>query len=317
VNDFLACLVLVAGASALQFNEFTGLYGKVYTPEEYVRRASIYADNLRQIDEINAQNLSWTAGVNKFSDLTWDEFKVRLIRDPQDCSATTGNHRMRGGIVGADPAKDWRDNGVVTKVKDQGNCGSCWTFSSTGAMESAHAIKTGDLLYLSEQQLVDCADAFDNHGCAGGLPSHAFNYVHYFGGIQGEDTYPYKGKDTPCVADLKKSIATVASEVNITQDSETELMDAIGNVMPVAIAFQVASDFSHYSSGVYTSTICKSGPMDVNHAVLAVGYGTDKTVQYYTVKNSWGADWGEDGYFRIVRNKNMCGLATCASYPIV
>jgi len=317
----LLCLVVVLTvSSAIQtFDQFRSVYGKVYgSEEETARRAAIFQQNLAEIDQINSANLSWTAGVNEWSDLSWSEFQVaRKLLAPQDCSATVGNHKMRGLPTNDDPSKDWRDAKVVTDVKNQGSCGSCWTFSSTGAIESAHAIKTGSLLYLSEQQLVDCADAFDNHGCNGGLPSHAFNYVHYYGGIQGEDTYPYVGKDLPCASDISRVIATVAGEVNFTEGSETELMDAVTNVGPVAIAFQVASDFSHYTSGVYTSTICKSGAMNVNHAVLAVGYGTDKSVQYWTVKNSWGKSWGESGYFRIVRNKNMCGLATCASYPIV
>jgi cathepsin H len=312
-----ACLVC-AQADRTEFQAYLQRYNKIYSAEEESVRFAIYEENVRTINTINSENRGWTAGINMFTDMSWEEFRDSHLFDPQECSATVGNHKMSNIVTKeADPTKDWRDAGVVTPVKNQGNCGSCWTFSTTGALESAHAIKTGDLLSLSEQQLVDCADAFENDGCNGGLPSHAFNYIHYNGGIQGEDTYPYTAKDGRCVYDSTKVIATVQSEVNITEGKENELFDAVTNVGPVAIAFQVASDFSHYTSGVYISSICKSGAMDVNHAVLAVGYGTDDDTQYWTVKNSWGASWGEAGYFRILRNKNMCGIATCASYPVV
>jgi cathepsin H len=237
--------------------------------------------------------------------------------DPQHCSATSkGNYQMSKEQIPADNAVDWRRNGVVTPVKNQGSCGSCWTFSSTGCLESMTAIKTGKLLSLSEQQLVDCARNFDN-GCNGGLPSHAFNYVLYNGGIQSEGDYPYTGRDGKCKFDKTKVVATVKDEVNITEGAEDELLDAVTSKGPISIAFQVASDFRFYSTGVYDSTVCKSGPMDVNHAVLTVGYNSTSTKPYWIIKNSWGATWGINGYFWMVRNKNMCGIATCASYPVV
>ena len=213
---------------------------------------------------------------------------------------------------------DWRAT-IPLLVKDQGSCGSCWTFSTTGAVEAHHFLATGENVSLAPQQLVDCAGAFDNAGCNGGLPSHAFEYLHYFGGQMLEADYPYTAKDGKCVADAAKAAATVSSQVNITFEDEDMLVDAVGRFGPVSVAFQVASDFQHYSGGVYTSTVCGSGPEDVNHAVLAVGYDHDAEsgLDYWIVKNSWGTEWGvENGYFFMERGSNMCGVADCASFPI-
>jgi len=200
-------------------------------------------------------------------------------------------------------------------VKNQGGCGSCWAFGTTGAVEAHWALASGTLVPLSEQQLVDCAGAFGNAGCNGGLPSQAFEYIKHVGGIEASKDYTYTGRDGTCKFSSAKIAAKITGEVNITEGDETALFDAITNVGPVAIAFQVVSDFQSYRSGVYDSTRCRSGPMDVNHAVLAVGYGTLTSKPYWIVKNSWGTSFGIQGYFYMVRNKNMCGIATCSSYP--
>jgi len=298
------------------FAEFIATYNKAYTHEEFVKRRAIFMDTLREIEDINSQGLSWTAGVNEWSDLTWEEFRARFLwTAPQKCSAT-GNHVMSNRIVGDAPAIDWRNKGVVTPVKNQGSCGSCWAFSSTGAIESASAIVSGKLQTVAEQQLVDCAGGFKNMGCRGGLPSQAFQYLLWAGGIQGSASYPYTGRDGTCKFDKSKIAVQLSDEVNITQGAEKELFDAIGKT-PVSVAYQVSGDFRNYRSGVYDSKQCKSGPMDVNHAVLAVGYNsTAAGVPYYIVKNSWGTSFGIQGYFWMVRDKNMCGVATCAAYPV-
>jgi len=242
---------------------------------------------------------------------------------PQNCSATHVSSGFR-----ADPTKpvpdaiDWRDTIQNWTVKSQGHCGSCWTFSTAGSMEAHHYLKYGLLKNLSEQQLVDCADAFNNHGCNGGLPSQAFEYLKYAGGQDTETAYPYTAvTGKKCLFEPKLAAAKVKSVVNITAYDEEQLYKAVGTEGPVSIAFQVASDFRYYESGVYNGT-CATGPADVNHAVVAVGYGVetygpggkDKN-PYFIVRNSWGADWGMDGYFRIARGYNKCGLADCASFP--
>ncbi|NXX50997.1 CATH protein, partial [Tricholaema leucomelas] len=239
---------------------------------------------------------------------------------------------------------DWRKKGnFVTPVKNQGACGSCWTFSTTGCLESAIAIATGKLLSLAEQQLVDCAQAFNNHGCSGGLPSQAFEYILYNKGLMGEDSYPYRAKVWPphtfcscragsraasnsmsflsvqngtCKFQPEKAIAFVKDVVNITQYDEDGMVEAVGKHNPVSFAFEVTSNFMHYRKGVYSNPRCQHTPDKVNHAVLAVGYGEENGTPYWIVKNSWGPLWGMDGYFLIERGKNMCGLAACASYPV-
>jgi cathepsin H len=317
MNKLVVALVLlgVAIASADEFTQFMGTYNKAYSADEFAKRRAIFYDNVAEINQINSENRGWEAGVNEWSDLTWEEFKAKFLMAPQKCSATKGNHVMSGR---ADPAIDWRDAKVVTPVKNQGSCGSCWAFSSTGAIESAAAIATKKPPQtVAEQQLVDCAGNFENMGCRGGLPSQAFQYVMWAGGIQDSASYPYTGRDGKCNFKKDKVITKLSNEVNITEKAENELVDAIGG-RPVSVAYQVSGDFRSYKSGVYDSKQCRSGPMDVNHAVLAVGYNsTSAGVPYYIIKNSWGTSFGIQGYFWMVRNKNMCGVATCAAYPVV
>jgi cathepsin H len=317
MNKIVIALVLlgVAIASADEFTQFMERYNKAYSHDEFAKRRAIFYDTVAEINQINSENRGWEAGINEWSDLTWEEFKGRFLQAPQKCSATgKGNHVMSGKA--ADPAVDWRTKGVVTPVKNQGSCGSCWAFSTIGAVESVWAIKTGKLLTFAEQQLVDCAGGFKNMGCRGGLPSQAFQYIMWAGGIQDSQSYPYTGRDGSCKFNKAKVVATLTDEVNITERAENEMVDAIGG-RPVSVAYQVSSDFRSYKSGVYDSKQCKSGPMDVNHAVLAVGYNsTSAGVPYYIIKNSWGTSFGIQGYFWMVRGKNMCGVATCSAYPV-
>jgi len=177
---------------------------------------------------------------------------------------------------------------------------------------------------VSEQQLIDCARNFDNNGCNGGLPSHAFEYIRYQNGIETEEDYPYEegsGGDHPnrsCRFRPSASKITIpGGSVNITFQDESDLLSSLVQNGPISIAFQVLPEFRFYKSGVYHNATCGQGPDDVNHAVLAVGYGTCATtgLPYWIVKNSWSNRWGKDGYFRISRGNNMCGLADCASYP--
>lgn len=212
---------------------------------------------------------------------------------------------------------DWRTKGnFVTDVKNQGPCGSCWTFSTTGCLESVTAIATGKLLQLAEQQLVDCADAFNNHGCKGGLPSQAFEYIMYNKGLMTEQDYPYTAMEGPCKFKPQQAAAFVKDVVNITRYDEMGMVDALANYNPVSFAYEVVADFMHYKDGIYTSTKCHNTTDMVNHAVLAVGYAQENGTPYWIVKNSWGTSWGINGYFYIERGKNMCGLAACSSYPI-
>ncbi|XP_021902038.1 thiol protease aleurain-like [Carica papaya] len=302
---------------ALSFARFAHRYGKRYeTVEEIKLRFEIFKDNLNLIRSTNQKGLTYKLAVNKFADWTWQEFQRHRLGASQNCSATTnGNHKLT--IVDLPETKDWREEGVVSPVKDQGSCGSCWTFSTTGALEAAYHQAFGKGISLSEQQLVDCAGAFNNFGCHGGLPSQAFEYIKYNGGLDTEEAYPYTAEDGKCKFSSENVGVQVLDSVNITLGAEDELKHAVALVRPVSVAFEVVRSFRFYKKGVYSSTTCGSTPMDVNHAVLAVGYGVEDGVPYWLIKNSWGGDWGENGYFKMEMGKNMCGVATCASYPIV
>jgi len=286
-------------------------------------RKKAFAKTIERIIEHNSKPSStYKKGINKFSDMTHEEFADYFhlddISEEQHCSATEGRQSIKKNVdEGMMPrAWDWRRHGGVSPVKNQGSCGSCWTFSAVGCLESAMMLKYGGFTSLSEQQLVDCAGDYDNHGCMGGLPSHAFEYIHHTGGISTETAYPYFAEDRPCTVDPATFALTVkGGSFNITEGDETELKHAVFEKGPVAIAFQVVSGFSDYKSGVYTSDVCKNSTDDVNHAVLAVGYGHQQGMDYWLVKNSWGADWGDEGYFKIQRGVNMCGVAVCNSFP--
>ncbi|XP_042506997.1 thiol protease aleurain-like [Macadamia integrifolia] len=316
--DFQSSLLRTVGDTrhALSFARFAWRHGKRYeTVDETKLRFRIFSENLDWIRSANRKGLPYTLAVNEFADLTWEEFQTQKLGAAQECSATKGNHKLSD--VAPPELKDWRVEGIVSPVKNQGHCGSCWTFSTTGALEAAYAQAFGKAISLSEQQLVDCAGAFNNFGCNGGLPSQAFEYIKYNGGLETEEAYPYTGADGVCKYSTENVGVKVFDSVNITLGAEDELKHAVGTVRPVSVAFEVIKEFRFYTKGVFTSPSCGTSPMDVNHAVLAVGYGVENDVPYWLIKNSWGESWGDNGYFKMELGKNMCGVATCASYPIV
>ncbi|KAJ8984233.1 hypothetical protein NQ317_007465 [Molorchus minor] len=316
----LASVVLAINAATDEelWTEFKKNHGREYRnlrEEQY--RFSIFQKNLRRIEEHNAKyeqgESSYYMGVTQFADKSKEEFRSML-----NYSRSTKPQHERGeqyqvSNLALPSEVNWVTQGVVTPVKNQGNCGSCWAFASTGSMEGAYAISTGRLVSLSEQNLVDCSTSYGNAGCDGGVMDYAFIYVRD-NGIEAESDYPYTGTDGRCSYDSSKSVLKVNSWYDIPQGDESALQDAVANTGPVAVALN-ADGYDLYAGGIYDDSSCST---EVNHGVLVAGYGTESGTEYWLVKNSWGADFGENGYIRHARNKNsQCGITVEATIPAV
>ncbi|XP_057973588.1 cysteine proteinase mucunain-like [Malania oleifera] len=297
-------------------------HGKAYNAlGEKDRRFQIFKDNLRFIDEHNAESRTYKVGLNRFADLTNDEYrsmylgakaglKRRLSKPRSDRYAFRAGDSLPDSV-------DWRKKGAVVDVKDQGSCGSCWAFSTIAAVEGINKIVTGDLISLSEQELVDCDRSF-NEGCSGGLMDYAFEFIINNGGIDSEEDYPYNAFDNVCDQFRKNAkVVTIDDYEDVPENDEKALKKAVAN-QPVSVAIEAGGRaFQLYQSGVF-SGLCGTS---LDHGVTAVGYGTENGTDYWLIKNSWGASWGEQGYIKMERNlgsaaTGKCGIAMEASYPI-
>ncbi|CAH0522675.1 unnamed protein product [Peronospora belbahrii] len=285
---------------------------------EFARRLENYIANDMYILEHNAEN-AWTGvslGHNEFSHMSFDEFKLKMtgLVLPEGYVEQRLASRIDGLFSDMDvpDAVDWQEKGGVTAIKNQGMCGSCWAFSTTGAVEGAAFVSSGKLMSLSEQELVDC-DHNGDMGCNGGLMDHAFAWIEDHKGLCSEEDYEYKGEIQVC----RKcdNIVRVTGYQDVNAQDEHALMVAVAQ-QPVSVAIEADQKaFQFYKTGVFNLT-CGT---QLDHGVLVVGYGADNGQKFWKVKNSWGPSWGEHGYIRLSRDENgpagQCGIASVPSYP--
>lgn len=319
----LACLAEVGSSApdyARLWSEFKDKYGKKHASNEAEQsRYAIFKQNVDFMHETNAKKLTFTLGVNQFADLTLDEFKATSMgyKKPANAWANMthlGSHVYSGEML--PDAVDWTTNGAVTPVKDQGQCGSCWAFSTTGSLEGAWQIATGKLVSLSEQEFVDC-DQVDS-GCNGGLMDNGFTFAEH-NPVCTEESYGYKAVGGACqMSSCTVAIpgGSVTGFKDVTSDNKEMMMSAVAK-QPVSIAIEADSSiFQMYSGGILSGWCGTS----LDHGVLLVGYGTDGGKDYWKVKNSWGTSYGEKGYVRMTRGKGgagECGVLKQGSYPVV
>jgi len=307
------------------WEKFKDFHGKEYSGKEDLLRKKIYIVNSQKVLQHNrrfAEGLtSYQMEMNHFGDIAHAEFRAMMNGfkgNYNETKATQGAMFLSVNFMAVPKEVDWRKHGYVTPVKNQGQCGSCWAFSATGALEGQHFRKTGKLVSLSEQNLVDCSGKFGNEGCNGGLMDQAFDYVKENGGLDSENSYPYEGQDAKCRFKKDGVGATDLGHVDVVPvGDENKLKEALATIGPISVAIDASHEsFQFYAKGVYDEKDCSSEELD--HGVLAVGYGTENGTDYFLVKNSWGEEWGDTGYIKMSRNKkNQCGIATSASYPLV
>jgi len=317
----LCGLVLVQARTELdsQWEDFKSKYMKEYEVFEEETRRAIWEDNHDFIERHNAAFEdgieTYSVGENEHNDLTNMEFASMLtglqtmeVSETAEMFEPVDYSDVRSTV-------DWRTDGYVTPVKNQGRCGSCWAFSATGSLEGQHYKKTGHLVSLSEQQLVDCSSA--NYGCQGGWVYKAFDYIKTHHGIASESAYPYKGVNGHCHFHTNDAVATLTGWVHVRGGSETDLQAAVSQKGPISVAIDASHrGFQMYKHGVYHDSNCS--PRNLNHAVLVVGYGQETGGKYWLVKNSWGRSWGNQGYINMAKDRhNHCGIASQAYYPTV
>jgi cathepsin F len=313
----LFCILGLAAASLTEFRSWAATHGKTYTPLEESRRAAIYQNNKLRVAALNAENSGATFALNQFADLTAEEFKAMYMGRPR---TPRGPVPVAKAVsVGAlPPAFNWKDNGAVVAVKNQGSCGSCWSFSAVANMEGVWFKAGHPLVSLSEQQLVDCdhvcqdpnnKDTCDQ-GCNGGYMENAFAYA-VAHGMESEATYKYSGSDGTCKFSNTSIVAKFSNwEMVVPIDSRDEatVQNYLYTHSPLAIAVH-ADPWQFYFGGIFTSS-CPGGEANLDHGVSLVGWGTDTSKGlYWIVKNSWGAIWGESGYIRVQFGKDLCGIA--------
>ncbi|XP_014282137.1 cathepsin L [Halyomorpha halys] len=320
----LVAMVAFAAASPSikdQWTSFKKQHGKSYhSIQEEKLRMVIFSETLKTIEEHNAKynagQSTYYLEMNQFGDMLPAEVTQLGFNKTGKINNVPSFTYLPPVNVEIAESVDWRQSGAVTPIKNQGSCGSCWAFSTTGAIEGQLFRKTGKLVSLSEQQLVDCST--DNNGCSGGLMDYAFEYLEE-AGLESEDSYPYEGKDRRCRYNKNKVVAgtKVKAYTDIKSKDDEALRAAVATVGPVSIAVSANNrHFLQYAGGVFNGDTCQPSALD--HGILLVGYGSGDGDDYWLIKNSWGPKWGEKGFMRLTRaKKNACGISSSASYPIL
>jgi len=312
---------LISSANLLSdlFSQWKLAHDKSYASvEEEAHKFQVFQDNYLFIVNWNADKTHRsTVGLNQFADLNTVEFGALM-----NCLSPKKSHNANVSAPTVDVrtlqnlpnTMNWQQAGAVTGVKNQGDCGSCWSFSTTGGLEGLNFINSGNLLSFSEQQLVDCSSSYGNNGCNGGLPDYAYEYS-AANGNELESVYPYQGVQGQCQYNQGSAYGVTSQHVDVAQDNPTALAQAV-TVNPVSIGIEADQPvFQLYTGGVIDGASCGTS---VDHAVLVVGY--DLTNQYWYVKNSWGATWGVSGYVSIAMDQSsspagVCGIYSMPSYP--
>lgn len=300
-----------------EFNKFVKKYNKSY--ETINQRYNAYFTFRTNYNFIENNEFSFEIKMNEFGDIRPEEFHSNLkgfgVPHSGYHKTITSCSSFKSNTTALPDSVDWRDHGVVTPVKNQGQCGSCWSFSATGAMEGAWAIQTGDLISLSEQQLIDCSITYGDQGCNGGLMDYAFKYA-IDHGMCSENEDPYEAASDHCIN--CDTVSTFDNCFDVTSNNQIHLKEAVSRG-PVSVAIEAdTTSFQFYSSGIITGSACGN---NLDHGVLVVGYGEEDGVMYWLVKNSWGTSWGDNGYVKIERSESdsdpgVCGIAMQPSYPV-
>mgnify|MGYP001077982630 CR=1 FL=1 len=308
----LSTSAFIQGYQEKSFLNWMRANNKFYTGDEYKFRLGIYLANSKLVQQHNKANKNFKVSLNKFSTYTPAEYKVLLGEISQIPKRRLIKSQTKKDWPTPPAELDWREKGAVNAAVDQGQCGSCWAFGSIAGAEGCWFLNKAELLKYSEQNLVDCV--VECEGCYGGLRDAAYNYViqNQGGQFQLEADYPYTAVGDVCQFDARRAVGGIRGFVQPTPEDENDLLAHVAHYGPTTIGIDASSwDFQAYTSGIFDNgEDCHDDY--INHGVCCVGYGTENDVDYWIVRNSWGANWGEQGFIRMIRGQNICGISSRA-----